>query len=203
MSIRSLNVSRCPRICVALLFSMGLYVGLGLRAYGDEFDKKTIVTTNAPLEVPGKVLLPGTYVFKLVDSTGDRGIVQIFDKDEKQLLATILSIPDYRLKPSDKPLIQFEERAAGAPPAIKAWFYPGDPYGLQFVYPHTRAVELAKRTQQNVLSMSNSMSSNMNTSARSASDPSIREMENTQVTGVDSSGEPVALVVIVATKPDK
>jgi len=78
-------------------------------------NKKTIVTTNAPIEVPGKVLPPGTYVFKLLDSTANRNIVQIFDKDEKQLYATILAIPNYRQEPSDKPLIQLDERPSNSP----------------------------------------------------------------------------------------
>ena len=36
--------------------------------YGDEWDKKTIFTFNAPVEVPGKVLTPGSYVFKLLNT---------------------------------------------------------------------------------------------------------------------------------------
>src|SRR5204862_769013 len=127
------------------------------RSAADQWDKKTIVTFNAPVEVPGKVLPAGTYVFKLLDSASNRNIVQIYDKDEKQLLATILALPDYRLKPSDKPVITFEERPSGSPEAIKAWFYPGELYGQQFVYPHDRAVALAKRSNQPVLSMRNDM----------------------------------------------
>jgi hypothetical protein len=73
------------------------------KATADEFDKKTVVTFNAPVEIPGKALPAGTYVFKLLDSTGSRDIVQISDKDDKQLIATVLAIPDYRLQPADKP----------------------------------------------------------------------------------------------------
>src|SRR4030081_2875314 len=122
-----------------------LGIGFAPTARSDEWNKKTIVTTNVPLEVPGKVLPPGTYVFKLLDSASNRNIVQIFDKDEKRLYATLVAVPDYRLQPSDKPLLQFEERAGNSPEAIKAWFYPGDQYGQQFVYPHKRAAELAKQ----------------------------------------------------------
>jgi len=180
-----------------------LCIGLMPSAAADESDKKTIVTFNAPVEVPGKALPAGTYVFKLLDSTGNRNIVQIYDKDEKKLLATILAIPDYRLMPSDKPVITFEERPSGTPEAIKAWFYPGDTYGQQLVYPHKRAAELAKRTNQNVLSMRDDMTKNMTTSSTSASDPNIKAMQNTEVTGVNPSGDPVALVIIVATKPQQ
>jgi hypothetical protein len=173
------------------------------RAVADESDHKTIVTFSGPVEIPGKALPAGTYVFKLLDSTGSRDIVQIFDKDEKKLIATLLAIPDYRMKPSDKPIITFEERPAGTPEAIKAWYYPGDTYGEQFVYPHKRAVELAKNTNQNVLSMRDDMTKNMATSSTSANASDIKAMQNTDVAGVSPTGAPVNLVIIVATKPQQ
>src|ERR1700704_605747 len=108
-------------LCMALLG-----IGFAPTATSDEYNKKTIVTTNVPIEVPGKVLPPGTYVFKLLDSASNRNIVQIFDKDEKQLYAPVLAIPDYRLEPSDKPVLKFDERPSNSPEALKAWFYPGD-----------------------------------------------------------------------------
>src|SRR5213079_3268688 len=98
----------------------------------DEWDKKTILTFSGPVEIPGKVLPAGTYVFKLLDSPSNRHIVQVFDKDEKHLLATALTVPDYRLQPADKPLLQFEEQPSDTPPSLKAFFYPGDNYGQEF-----------------------------------------------------------------------
>ena len=200
MSLKQFTIPRgvIAALCIAL-------VGIGLtpRAAADERDKKTIVTFSAPVEIPGKALPAGTYVFKLLDSTSNRNIVQIFDKDEKQVLATILAIPDYRLKPTDKPVISFEERPSGTPEAIKAFFYPGDEYGLQFVYPHDRAVQLAKRTKQNVLAMRNDMAQHITTPASSASEPSVQAMKQTEVTGVNPSGEPIDMLVIVMTEPQK
>jgi hypothetical protein len=169
----------------------------------DERDKKTIVTTNVPLEIPGKVLMPGTYVFKLLDSSSNRNIVQVFDEDQKQLHATILAVPNYRLNPPDKPLILFEERPSGTPMAVKAWFYPNDSYGQEFVYPNKQATAIAKRTNQNVLSMKDEMSKNMAAPSKSAKDSSVREMQSTEVTGVNAAGDPVALTVVVSTTPVK
>jgi hypothetical protein len=180
-----------------------LVIGLTSKATVNVEDKKTVVTFSAPVEIPGKALPAGTYVFKLADSQANRNIVQVFDKDEKQLIATILGVPDYRMTPKDKPLIKFEERASNAPEAIKAWYYPGDNYGMQFVSPHDRAVELAKRTKQNVLSMRNEMTKNMADPSKSAKSPSVEEMKKTEVAGVDPTGEPVDLTVIVVTKPVK
>ena len=132
-----------------------------------------------------------------------RNILQIYDKDEKHLEATLLAIPDYRLKPAEKPVISFEERPSNTPEALKAFFYPGENYGLELVYPHMRATELAKRTNQNVLSMKDSMAKNMAGQNKSASDASVQEMEKTDVAGVAPSGEPVALEIVILAHPEK
>ena len=66
------------------------------RAHADAWDKMTIVTVNEPIIAGNKVLDPGTYVWKLMDSQSDRHIVQIFDKDQRHLEETILAIPNYR-----------------------------------------------------------------------------------------------------------
>ena len=130
--------------------SLGL---LAPQIQGDEFDKKTILTFSAPVEVPGRVLPAGTYVFKLLDSQSDRHIVQIYNKDENQLIATVLAVPDERLEPRGKTVISFDERPSGSPEALRAWFYPGNTIGQEFVYPHSRAKEIAKRSGQHVLTM--------------------------------------------------
>ncbi len=135
---------------------MMLLIGLGVLALlpgarADQWNQKTVVTFHAPIEIPGQILPAGTYVFKLADSHSSRHIVQIFNKDENHLFSTILAIPDYRRRPSEKTIIRFEERAAGAPQAIKAWFYPGRNYGHEFVYPKTEAVALAKANNTPVL----------------------------------------------------
>ncbi len=188
---------------IALTATLLAIAGAGFipNALGDEWNKKTIVTFNAPVEVPGKALPAGTYVFRLLDSASNRNIVQIFDKDEKQLFATVLAIPDYRLKPADKPIIQFEERPPGTPAAIRAFFYPGDNYGQEFVYPHDRAMELAKQNNQNVLSMKNEMAKNITTPAKSASQASVQELEHTDVSGVNPSGETVPIAVVIQVEP--
>jgi hypothetical protein len=173
----------------------------------DEWDKKTIFTFSAPVEVPGRVLTPGTYVFKLLNSSSDRHIVQIFDKGERHLIGTFLAVPDYRMTPPDKPLITFEERAAGAPEAIKAWFYPGDNYGNEFVYPKTRAVQLAQQSQQNVPSMSNTLSSNITTATQDQNSQKVNEMKETTISAEKPSGDEVGvaevfLIIAPATPPE-
>jgi hypothetical protein len=137
-------------VAVLAASSLGL---LAPQAKADEWDKKTILTFSAPVEVPGRVLPAGTYVFKLLDSPSDRHIVQIYNKDENQLIATVLAVPDERLEARGKTVITFDERTSGSPEAVRAWFYPGNTIGQEFVYPHSRAKEIAKRSGQHVLSM--------------------------------------------------
>ena len=118
-----------------------------------EWDQGPIFTFSGPIEIPGQALSAGTYVFKLADSSSNRNIVQVLSKNEKHLYGTFLAIPDERLQPAGKPIITFDERAAGSPEAVRAWFYPGDTYGHQFVYPKPKAVELAKANNTPVPSM--------------------------------------------------
>src|SRR5579862_3764852 len=108
-------------------------VGLVPMARADEWDKKTTITINEPVEVNHKVLTPGKYVFKLLDSESDRHIVQIYNEKETKLLETILAIPNYRLQPTGKSVFAFWETPAGQPPALRAWFYPGDNFGQEFL----------------------------------------------------------------------
>ena len=96
------------------------------------------MTFSEPFEVPGadaQILPAGTYVFTLVDSLSDRNIVRITNEDGTHVFTTILAINNLRLKPTDKTVMSFKERGEGQPEAIKAWFYPGDTYGQEFVYP--------------------------------------------------------------------
>jgi|SRR5215475_13898720 len=133
---------------VAAIFCLSLAaLSFSASVNADAWDKKTILTFNQSVEVPGDVVLPaGAYVFKLLDSASDRHIVQIFNRDQTHIFATVLAIPNYRLRVTGKTVITFTERAAGEPPAIKAWFYPGDNFGQEFVYKKKRDVEVAKVT---------------------------------------------------------
>jgi hypothetical protein len=124
--------------------------GLGLlgtsfvpKAHADAWDKKTIVTVNEPIIAGNKVLDPGTYVWKLLDSPANRHVVQIFDKDQRHLEETLLAIPNYRLQPTGHTQFAFWETPAGVPKAVRAWFYPGDNFGQEFRYPKKLVAQLA------------------------------------------------------------
>jgi hypothetical protein len=119
-------------------------------ASADQWNKKTYITVGEPIQVPGKVLQPGKYVMKLLESPSNRHIVQIFNEREDQLQTTVLAIPNYRLQPTGKTEFQWWETPAGQPRALRAWFYPGDNFGQEFAYPKDEAVRLAATTTTNV-----------------------------------------------------
>jgi hypothetical protein len=90
----------------------------------DQWGRKTIVTFSDSVEIPGHVLPTGTYLFRLADSSTDRHIVQIWNADETQILATAMAIPNTRFERPDKSIFEFEERASSSPMARKMRLYP-------------------------------------------------------------------------------
>jgi hypothetical protein len=144
-SYKSQIVMFCLVVLAALFFSNS--------ANATTWNKATKITFSQPVEVAGIVLPSGTYWFELFDSSSNRNIVQIWTADRMNLITTILAIPNYRLTPSGDTVIKFSERPIGTPEAIKAWFYPGDGYGQEFVYPKTRATLIAQNNDEPVLSV--------------------------------------------------
>jgi hypothetical protein len=122
---------------IAFVAVMGM-AGLGT-AVADQWDKKTVITTDEAMQLPNTTLQPGTYVIRLAESEGNRHIVQFFDKDEKHLITTVLAIPNERLRLTGKSVFAFWEVPAGQPKALRAWFYPGDNFGQEFAYPRQEA----------------------------------------------------------------
>src|SRR3984957_16214728 len=131
--------------------SIGLLgIAFAPSAPADDWNKKTVMTVEEPIKVPHKVLPPGTYVIKLMNSPSDRHIVQIFNADETQIQTTILAIPNYRIQPKGKTVFTFWETPPGQPKALRAWFYPGDNFGQEFAYPKSAAVQIAAVAHQPV-----------------------------------------------------
>jgi len=162
-------------------------------ARADEWNKKTVVTFSQAVEVPGQILPAGTYTFQLLDSPSDRHIVQIFNADGTHLIATILAINNYRLQSTGDTVMKFNERAGDAPEALRAWFYPGNKFGQEFVYPKARAIQLALTTKEIVPAVAaDTLDDNaMRTIPIVAVTPDEKEVE---VTTVIQTTPPVAAV---------
>jgi hypothetical protein len=119
-------------------------------AQADEWNKKTVMTFNQPVEIPGQVLPAGTYTVKLLDLASQRHLVEFLDADGVRVIATVLAIDNWRLRPTGDTVVKFAERSGDNPEALKAWFYPGDNFGQEFVYPKQRAIELALASKEPV-----------------------------------------------------
>jgi hypothetical protein len=176
-------------------------------ANADEWNRKTTLTFSAPVEIPGVhlkgwgVLPAGTYVFKILDSVNDRHIVQIFNQDETQIYATILAIPNYRLTPTGKTVVTFRERPAGEPEALRAWFYPGENWGEEFVYPKARAVQLAKETNFPVLFTPMEIPVEVAEPIKTADHPVVVQLKQAPVMAIQPTGEEVEAAQVVAPPP--
>ena len=100
----------------------------------DDWNKETVVTLNTSVAVPGQVLAPGQYVFKLADDDSDRNIVQIFNEDQGHLITTLMAVPTQRTEPTGDTVITLVEKSNGHE-AIGKWFFAGEQSGVEFLYP--------------------------------------------------------------------
>jgi LPXTG-motif cell wall-anchored protein len=136
------------RIVLAFCCTLLLVVSSALAG---EWDKKTTVNIKQAIEMPGFVLQPGTYVFVLADIPSSRHVIRVYNKEENHLYGTVLALPNLRLKPTSDTVMRFGERAKNQPEAMRAWFFPGDSWGQELVYPKKKAVELAQVSHVPVL----------------------------------------------------
>jgi hypothetical protein len=200
-----MSVLRAATTAVFCLALVG--VAFSPSAKADEWNDKTVMTFSQPVEIPGVhlkgwgVLPAGTYVFKLLDSQSDRHIVQIFNKDETVVYATILAIPNYRLKATGKTVVTFRERPAGLPEAIRAWFYPGKVWGEEFVYPRAKAVELAKTANAPVLATTVDLPLEVEKPILTVDEPEVVALKQAPVIAVKPTGEDVELAQVVTPPP--
>jgi LPXTG-motif cell wall-anchored protein len=134
MKLYSLVASRGA---VAMLGGVVLAAGfLASAARADEWDKKTVLTVqNQPIQIRDTVLQPGQYVLRLLDSQGDRHIVQIFDRYQTHIINTVLAVPAQRMEPTGHTTFTFWETPPGTAKAMRDWYYPGDDIGNEFPYP--------------------------------------------------------------------
>jgi hypothetical protein len=134
-SIRILLLATC-------LISLG--TSLSPKASAGDWDEKSMLTFDQPVELPGIVLPAGTYIFKLIASPVDRNLVQVLSADELKVYGTFNAVPRFRYDTSEKSLIVYEDRTPGSPKAIKEWFYPNYSYGHEFVYSRVEPSQIAR-----------------------------------------------------------
>jgi hypothetical protein len=142
---------RWNTIAVAALAALALSVPA---ARADENNKLTYLTFSKSVQLPGVTLPAGRYRFELADPVESRRVIKVQSEDGKKQLAMLLSIPNQLREPAKDPVVLFGETPAGEPDAVKAWVYPGESIGYEFIYPHDDALKIARRTHAPVWSKS-------------------------------------------------
>jgi hypothetical protein len=120
-------------LSILALSTMGVLAPV---AKATQWDKKTNITINQPIEVEGTVLPAGSYVLRLVDLAAERYTVRIFNAEENRVIKTVFATPTFMFEPSDGSQFKFYESNDGQPPALHTWFYPGDQTGFEFKASH-------------------------------------------------------------------
>ena len=150
-------------------------------AQGGPMDSRTEFTFNQPVELPGVTLPPGTYIFRFVDSTSSRKVMQVQARDaSNKNYGMFMTISAQRPRPSDDAELRFLETPAGQPAAVKTWWYPGNTIGREFIYPKDQAVRLARATNTTVLTTK-------------VEDVSRDQMQTADLTYVSPSGQETPL----------
>ncbi len=134
------------------IFSAAMAIGLVGAALGDVApEKKSTLTVTTPLEVPGTILDPGTYVVKLVDT--QNSVVAITSVDGKKVYATALCTPHEAGDDPRHTEFMFYGVPDGTNKVLRTWYRPGDRYGQDFLYPPDRAAALRQVTNTQVPAM--------------------------------------------------
>jgi hypothetical protein len=116
-------------------------------------DRKSTLTITTPLEVPGAILEPGTYVVKQVEMQNNRNVVTFTSADEKKIFATTIATPHEAGEDPHHSTFVFYPVPEGSTKVLRTWFAAGDRYGQDFVYSAERAAALRQTTSAEVPAM--------------------------------------------------
>ena len=138
-------MKRVKLIATALALTALAVLTSGVAAQETNTSERTFLTFSGAVEMPGVTLQPGTYVFKLAD-TPTRNVVQVWDRDEKNMIGHWLFVQAERPRVSDETVVMFKETREGTTPAVQYWYFPGERIGKEFLYPKDQAQRIAART---------------------------------------------------------
>ena len=138
------------RIIASLALAV-LTLGIGSAVQAQPADYKTYFTFSGPVTLPGVTLPAGKYIFRLADPNSSRKIIAIQSEDGKKQFAMLHTIPNQAPKAPNDAEIRFMETSSNVPPPVKTWWYPGKAIGYEFIYPRAQAMQLAKVTNEPVL----------------------------------------------------
>jgi hypothetical protein len=150
-------------IIIGLVIALAFFFELA--AHADEVDHATVITFTQPIQIPGKVLPRGSYLFKLTDTESTQHAVQIFSADQAVAYGTFLTNVAELREPANDTELTLAEPEAGGPRVLLKWFYPGSDFGNEFVYSKQAEKQLAQDRQEIILANQAPVSNSENTGA--------------------------------------
>ena len=103
-------------------------------AHATPHDSRTDFAFSQPVTIPGAVLPPGEYVFRLADPDSGRRVVQVLNRETGQSHGLFLTRPTERATVAEEPEVTLGEAPEGTARSIAAWWSPGSAIGREFVY---------------------------------------------------------------------
>jgi hypothetical protein len=114
-----------------------LALGMGAASVGANVlaNRRTVLTFNRAVALPGTELPAGSYTFQLADPTASNDVVEVLNRDRTRVLFLGLTRPVTRPGnlPADRNVV-FGEARRGEPVPITAWYPQDESRGYQFLY---------------------------------------------------------------------
>ena len=103
---------RINKVALLIAFAITSVLFMEVVAHADEADQYTKITFNQAIEIPGKILPAGTYLFKL-ENPDNLSVVQIRSADGTHTYATLQTIAAERGEPTADTVVVLAEQPNG------------------------------------------------------------------------------------------
>jgi len=109
---------------------------------------QSILNVTEPIEVPGKVLEPGTYLVRVIRTQGRRDVVEVLSPDLQRIYATVLTLMVDNGKPAtENQFVFIPTGERQTPRALRTWTFIGSQYGHEFIYSGERVAAFERASK--------------------------------------------------------
>ena len=139
------------RRLIRLVAAVSAVLLLAAPAAQAQYEKtKSTLAISEPVEVPGAVLEPGTYLVRVANIQANRNVVVFQNMDGTKTFATCLATPHRGASEFKETEFDFYPMPAGQTRVLRSWFPANVANGQDFYYPAERAAELKRITSVEV-----------------------------------------------------
>lgn len=128
------------RLWMAMFACLLLAATLTPQARADADNQEVRFTTAGPIEVPGRVLSPGTYDIELAGSGSP--VAGLWSANGAHFYGFFQTLPVDRTHRISRSEVDLSKTFARNPERLKDWFYPGETTGHELLYPVSRKSNL-------------------------------------------------------------